>query len=87
MKETTYKLKYPFKWDEKEYTEIKMQRPKGKHIKKLSDNPNVGDLLDIAAKCSGILPRVFDEMDVADSIAITEVVADFLASGREIGAT
>ena len=82
-----YSLRHPFTWDEKEYTEIEMQRPKGKHIKKLGADPRLEDLLDVASKCSGIVPKVFDEMDAEDCLGIGGVIGDFLASGQEIGKT
>ncbi len=78
----TVKLAYPFEWDGKEITEITLQRPRGKHLKKMPSSPGINDLLLLASKVSGHPPVVFDELDGVDVTAICEAIGDFLSSGQ-----
>jgi len=81
-----YKLKHPFTLDDKEITRIEFIRPKGKHIKGINlTSPTMDDMLKLAAKISGQLPRVYDEMDLEDVMAIMEIVGDFLGAGQVTG--
>ena len=84
-KEITITLSEPIEWGEDQITEIVMQRPKGKHLKSLSAEPSLQDLVKIAQKISGQPPRVFDDMDADDVLACAEAVGDFLDSGLQIG--
>ena len=81
----TINLKYPFDWDGKTISQIELKRPKMKHIKHLGESPTTDDLIKVAAKVSGQLPIVFDEMDALDGIAVCEAVADFLADAQPTG--
>ena len=79
------KLQYPVEYDDKTYDTIVLKRPKGKHLKKLPQDPRLEDLLILAVKCSGLPNGVFDNMDGADCITVTEQIGDFLESGQKIG--
>jgi len=83
-----FKLSEPVEVGGATIEEITIKPPKGKHIKKVDpNNLNMETLLDIAGKCSGHAPSVFDELDAGDCIAICGVVGDFLGSGLETGAS
>lgn len=90
-REVVVKLSYPFEWaDEdgkREVSEVKLSRPKGKHLKKLSKDMSMDDLFYIASKVSGYTPAFFDEMDAVDCLKITEAIGDFLDVGGETGKT
>jgi len=81
----TVKLQYPVEFDNKIYEEITLQRPKGKHLKKMNKDAGLEDLLVLACKVTGIPNKVFEEMDGADCITIAEQLGDFLESGQKIG--
>ncbi len=86
--EITIKLQYPFLFGTTEVTEITLGRPKGKHLKSLGKDVGMHDLFQIAAKIAKedfVTPALFDEMDAADCMTVTEVIGDFLDSGRETG--
>lgn len=83
------KLEYPIEWgkDQGLVEEIELQRPKGKHIKGINKDVGMKQLLDIASKISGYTPAFYDELDAVDCLKVTEVIGDFLDTGREIGKT
>lgn len=83
---TVVKLKYPFKFGDRDIDEVTLQRLKGKHIKKLSGHPTMADLLDLASKSAGEPPAVFEEMDAEDVSAVTEVIGGFLGASLPTGA-
>lgn len=70
-----------------EYIEsITLRRPKGKDMKTLAANTGTGDLMKLAARLSGQLPIVFDEMDGFDVTEVLQQVGNFLTSGPTTGA-
>lgn len=81
----TVKLQHPFKVGETEYTELEFKRPKARHLRGLPLEPDMGDILDFAAKLCGEAPHVIDELDAEDVMAVAEVVADFLPAGLATG--
>lgn len=81
----TVPLKHPFKFGEREVTEVSLDRLKGKHIRKIGAHPTVDDLLNLASKSAKEPPALFDEMDAEDVMAVTEVVADFLGGSQSTG--
>lgn len=88
-----YPLKYPIKWasgdseGKKLITEVEFRRPKGKDLKRIGKDADLGTLLDIAAKVSEYTPRFFDELDGLDYMNISEVINDFLDGGQSTGKT
>ena len=81
----TIKLQHPFKWGEETISEIKLNPPKAGDIEHLGKDVTMKDLLTIASKCSGIAYPAIKELDASDAVVISEVVGDFLDTGREIG--
>ena len=64
---------------------ITLRRPKGKDMKTLTANAGTGDLMKLAARLSGHLPVVFDEMDGYDVAEVLTQVGNFLTSGPTTG--
>jgi hypothetical protein len=84
----TVKLDYPIEWGGEGLVEsIELSRPKGKHIKGINRDVGMKQLLEIASKISGKTPGFFDELDAIDCLKVTEVIGDFLDTGRETGKT
>jgi hypothetical protein len=81
----TVKLKYPVKWGEETISEITINPPKAGHIEHLGKDVTMKDLLTIASKCSGIAYTAIKELDSVDAMKVSEVVGDFLGTGRETG--
>lgn len=88
-KEVVYKLQFPIvdKISGTDLKEITLKRPKGKHIKHLPLNPNTAELMDVAARVSGIAPPTLDELDVKDYMAVVDIVANFFMSTQVTGTT
>ena len=85
MKDKVYKLKDPFEHAGVNYDMLTFKPLKGKHIKKIGTDPNLGDLLGIAAKVTGTPDFVFDEMSARDCMGAAEIIGDFLTDGQETG--
>ena len=65
---------------------ISLRRPKGKDMKNVSANMNMGDMMKLAAKLSGNLPVVFEEMDSYDVTQVLAEVGNFFTNGPTTGA-
>lgn len=83
--EVAVDLESPIDFGEERIEKIVIKRPKAKHFKNLGGEPKLGDLLAIAAKCSGQPPSLFDEMDMSDAMKVIGVINSFLPDGQEIG--
>lgn len=83
--EITYKLRYPIDFGSERITQIKLKRPKGKHVKQLGKDLDLGKLIQVAQKVADVSPPVFDELDIYDYMQLSEVVGDFLDIGQEGG--
>ena len=66
-------------------TEIVVPRLKAAHLRKLGTAPRVGDIIDILPDLCALPPKVVDEIDGADTVALTEIVGDFLDPGQGVG--
>jgi hypothetical protein len=78
----TLKLNFPVEFDQQTYHELTIQRPKGKHLKKMPADPGIKDMLALASRCSGIPPMIFDELDGSDVTNVCEAIGDFLTVGQ-----
>ena len=84
----TIQLEYPISFGSiGPITKIGLRRIKGKDLKRIKDINSVSlkEILLLAADLSGQVPEVFDEMDAADILSVSEVVGGFLESGRKTG--
>ena len=83
-----YKLKHKIVLDGQDIERLEFQRPKGKHLKHLKPGASsIGDVLTLASKLSGQLPRLFDEMDAEDVLDVSEIIGNFLSPGQKTGQT
>lgn len=78
-------LKHPFDFGDRKISELTFQRLKGKHLRKLGQQPTMNDLLELASKSAGEPPAVFDEMDAEDVMQVAEVIGDFLGGSLPTG--
>lgn len=79
----TQTLRFKSKWGEKEVTEIKFRRPKGKDIKRMKAEPTPEDIIRIATNISDYTPAFFDELDAFDYSQTLLAVSSFLSDGQE----
>jgi hypothetical protein len=75
-------LDYPVEFQEKTYTQITLNRPKGKHLKKMPPDPGFKDFMLLAARVSDVPSIIFEELDGSDTTKIVEVMGDFFQSGQ-----
>lgn len=75
-KPITIKLLEPVEWGSETVESITLKPIRGKHIRRLSAQPTMNDLLVIASKISGVSSAVFDEMCAEDVTRVTEAVGE-----------
>ena len=73
----TVHLDYPIEYGDETITEVTLRRAKGKDVKALPPEPGVSDLLNLAGKLGGLMPKVLDELDASDAMKLVEVVNVF----------
>lgn len=74
-----YKLKTPVELGTETLTEVTVQKPKGKHLKKMPLSPETfEDLLPVAAALLGQPTAFFDQLAPEDYLEIQKIVFDFL---------
>lgn len=64
---------------------ITIQEPTAEDIMGLNSNVSMKDLLSIASKRSGVIPRDMKQIKAADAMQLVGVVSDFLFPGQETG--
>lgn len=78
------KLQEPIEYGTQVIDELKLQRPKAKHFKKLNfDAPSFPELLDILGQLAGLPPSVIDELGWEDTQAATALLGNLLAPSPE----
>lgn len=82
----TVELKEPIEFGSETITEIVVNKPKGKHFRKLPVEPKLMDeLWPFACAICNQPAKVLDELGADDFIAVMEVVGNFMPDGLEIG--
>lgn len=77
----TVKLDEPVTLGSQTISELVVQPPKGRHIRKLPidvDDFDLGTLLDLAVKLTGQPETVIDDLDAGDALRLAGAVGKFL---------
>lgn len=74
----TIRLDEPISWGSETIKEVTLQPIQGKHLRKLSSEPNLNEILNIASKISGLSGGIFDEMASSDVMKVAEAVGELL---------
>jgi hypothetical protein len=88
QKTITHKLLVPVEFDGATVTEITLRRPKGRDMKRAANTggSNPGDATaEMIANLAEISPKLLDELDGEDWLALAETVGNFM-EGRGAGA-
>lgn len=85
METETLKLKKPVKLGSEEITELVFREPVAKDLRSLPLNPMMGDMLDLVARLSGVLPAAIDNLSIEDATAAIGVVGNFMAASPATG--
>ncbi len=72
-----FPLQYPFHFGSEEITELRLRKPKTKHIKKLSSTPKMGELIRVVEVISDQPTPLIDEVDPADTLTAVEFLGKF----------
>lgn len=78
-------LLYPFEFAGQRFESITFKRPKARHLRGMTSKQSIDETLDFAARLSGQLPAVIDELEGEDCMLMLEVVGDFFSSGPKTG--
>lgn len=88
----TLKLEYPQDIASKIYSELRLRRPKAKHMRgiKMTESDGVsgmdfGAALDLASRLADVSPAVIDELEYEDTHRLGEVVGLFFESSPSAG--
>ena len=73
-----YTLLFPIEWGDDEISKLTLKRPKAKHIKHLSDRSDLGAILRIVSKVSGLSQAIIDELDSKDATALADLMGELL---------
>ena len=72
-------LEFPFKFGDREITELVMKRPTAGDIANLdAETMKAGDLIKIGLKCAGEPATLMKHLDASDGIRLAEEVGNFL---------
>lgn len=86
MESKTLKLKHPIKvGSEEQIFELTFREPKARDIRKMPAQPGTSDILDLAGKLCGQPPSVIDELSMADTAEVLDIVGNFMLAGQETG--
>lgn len=78
-----YTLNFPFDFGGEEISEVRLNRFKGKHLKKLDiENMNMNECLKAIQMSAGWTPPHLDELDASDIMEIQEVISTFLSPSQ-----
>lgn len=78
----TIPLKKPVQAGSEQVTEIKFKKPIAKDLRKISVDPKLGDILDLAQRLSDQPMFVIDSLEMEDAQKVIELVSGFLGIGQ-----
>jgi len=79
------KLKKPIKHGSEDIGELTVREPKAKDIRTMKIPPSTDDMLTLGGKLVALPPSVIDELSIPDTMALLEVVGNFMDDGQETG--
>jgi hypothetical protein len=82
---TVYKLQRPVKFGETLISQIEIQAPKTKHLRKMPLQPSPDDILNLVSVLSGTSSVELNEFESVDYYGVLECMGKLLADGLEIG--
>lgn len=83
MEPITIKLSEPIEANGETINEITLTPPRARHFRSMpvKQTLDMGDLLDLASRLSGIPPSSIDQMSAADALKVVGEIANFLVDG------
>jgi len=70
-------LKNPVTIGTKKVDELHLEEPRAKHLRGLSSNPGMSEVLDVIAKLAGEMDAVIDELSMEDTNRASEYFGAF----------
>lgn len=72
-----YTLKEPIQYGQETITEFVLEKPKAKHVRKMSSKPGMDDVLKVIGKLSNNADSVIDELGMEDMNLLAEFFSVF----------
>jgi hypothetical protein len=85
--ETVYVLDEPVQYGSETITELRLIKPRAKHIRNFGTNQTVGDMLDLVGKLARQPKSFIDELSASDALKLSELVGSFLQGSARTGET
>jgi hypothetical protein len=82
----TLKLTTPISHGSEPIHELTFQPLKAKHMRSLSKDINLNEMLNLASTLTGVPPRTIDELSSEDTLRVIEVINGFFPNSQGIGA-
>ncbi len=79
------KLKRPIQNGTETIGELIIREPVAKDIRTMKIPPTTDDMLTLGGKLCGHPPSVIDQLKIADTTALLDVVGNFMNDGQETG--
>lgn len=84
MKElTSYTLLEPIEFGSEKIERLEFKPLKAKHLRAISTKAGFGDMLDLAAKLTGLSTDEIDMLGAEDTMRVVEIVGSFFANGQK----
>lgn len=81
---TTLRLQYPIGTAESPINELRVARPRAKHIRRFDDaKPQVAQILEMAEDLSDLTLNQVDALDAADAMRLVTLIGRDFASGLD----
>jgi hypothetical protein len=78
-------LKEPIHLGSQLISELEIRKPKAKDIRPCPTDMQTRDILDLAGRLCAQPPAVIDELSMEDTIALLDIVSNFIKPGPETG--
>ena len=85
MESKTVRLSESIKLGSEIIASLEFRKPRAKDFRTFPQNPNTGDLLNLAGRLCGQPPSVMDELCVEDMVEVLHVVENFIEGGQKTG--
>ncbi|WVR18338.1 tail assembly chaperone protein [Bordetella phage PY223] len=86
----TLKLKKPIQYGSETISELQVHEPTAKDLRSMPldmGKATLGMMLDVAANCARQAPSVIDMLSMEDTMALAEMIGDFLPGSPQTGPT
>jgi hypothetical protein len=82
---SVYRLKKPLKIGSETIKELHFDEPRAEHFWEMGLNPNLGDLMKVAAKMTGMMEAEIKRLGFEDMMGVADIVGKHIAPIQTTG--